>query len=83
MEVAKSFRMKVTNKGQVTIPPAMRKKHGLGLQCEVEFIDQPNGVLVVRVGKLSRGKRAVAALLRGGKVKGRTEDWLGMTRGDE
>jgi len=46
--------MKVTNKGQVTIPPAMRKKHGLRPQCEVEFIDQPNGVLVVRVGKLSR-----------------------------
>ena len=74
--------MKITTKGQVTIPPAMRKKHGLLPQCPVEFIDQADGVLIVRAGKPSRGKRALATLLRGGKVKGRTDDWLRMTRGD-
>ena len=75
--------MKMTSKGQVTIPPAMRKKHGLKPPCEVEFIDRPNGVLVVKAGKFSHGKEVVSTLLRGGKVNGRTCDWLRLTRGDE
>ena len=73
--------MRVTSKGQVTIPPELRKRHGLLPRREVEFVDQPNGVLVVKAGKLRRGKRVVAALLRGGKVKGDTESWLRLTRG--
>jgi bifunctional DNA-binding transcriptional regulator/antitoxin component of YhaV-PrlF toxin-antitoxin module len=73
--------VKITGKGQVTIPPAMRKKHGLLPQREVEFVDQPNGVLVVKASKLSRGKRVLATLLRGGRVKGDTESWLRLTRG--
>ena len=73
--------MKVTNKGQVTIPSELRKRHGLLPRHEVEFVDQPNGVLVVKAGKLTRGKRVLAALLRGGKVKGDTESWLHLTRG--
>ena len=44
-------------------------------------MDQPNGVLVVKAGKLTRGKRVLAALLRGGKVKGDTKGWLRLTRG--
>ena len=73
--------MKMTSKGQVTIPPVMRKKHGLQPSCDVEIIDQPNGVLVVKAGRPLRGKRVVAALLRGGKVDGRTDDWLRLSRG--
>lgn len=73
--------VKITGKGQVTIPPAMRKKHGLLPQRKVEFVDQPNGVLVVKASKLSRGKRVLATLLRGGRVKGDTESWLRLTRG--
>ena len=37
--------MKVTNKGQVTIPPHLRRRHGLLPRREVEFVDQPDGVL--------------------------------------
>ena len=79
--VGQSVCVKVSGKGQVTIPPAMRKKHGLLPQHEVEFVDQPDGVLVVKASKLSRGKRVLAALLRGGRVKGDTESWLRLTRG--
>src|SRR5438105_1268993 len=43
--------MKVTDKGQVTIPPELRKRHGLLPRHEVEFVDQPDGVLVVKAGK--------------------------------
>jgi len=73
--------VKMTRTGQVTIPPAMRRKHGLLAQAEVELVDQPDGVLVVKAATSSRGKRVLAALLRGGKIKGRTEDWLELTRG--
>jgi hypothetical protein len=34
-----------------------------------------------KAGKLTRGKRALAALLRGGKIKGDTGSWLRLTRG--
>lgn len=72
--------MKITSKGQITIPSALRQKHGLLPQREIELVDQPDGVLVVKAGRLSRGKRVVAALLRGGTIKGRTEEWLRLTR---
>ena len=74
--------MRITTKGQVTIPLAIRKKHGLLGACTVEVIDHADGVLVVRAGRRVRGKRALATLLRGGKVKARTEDWLRLTRGE-
>jgi len=73
--------MRITSKGQVTIPPALRKRHGLLPRHEVEFVDQPDSVLVVRAGRLTRGKRVLAALLSGGKVKGDTQSWLRLTRG--
>ena len=50
--LSQSVCVKITGKGQVTIPPAMRKKHGLLPQREVEFVDQPDGVLVVKANKL-------------------------------
>lgn len=73
--------VKITRTGQVTIPPAMRRKHGLLAEVEVELVDKPDGVLVIKASTNSRGKRALASLLRGGKIKGRTKDWLRLTRG--
>jgi bifunctional DNA-binding transcriptional regulator/antitoxin component of YhaV-PrlF toxin-antitoxin module len=76
-----TIRVKITRSGQVTIPPAMRRKHGLLARAEVELVDQPDGVLVVKATTTSRGKRVLATLLRGGKIKSRTKDWLRLTRG--
>jgi AbrB family looped-hinge helix DNA binding protein len=76
-----NYGVKITRTGQVTIPPAMRRKHGLRAQAEVELVDQPDGVLVVKAASNPRGKRVLASLLRGAKIKGRTEDWLRLTRG--
>jgi bifunctional DNA-binding transcriptional regulator/antitoxin component of YhaV-PrlF toxin-antitoxin module len=75
--------MRVTGKGQITIPPAMRKKHGLFPRAEVELVDRPEGILVVKAAKLTGGKRVLNTLLNGGKIRGRTRDWLKLTRGDE
>jgi bifunctional DNA-binding transcriptional regulator/antitoxin component of YhaV-PrlF toxin-antitoxin module len=81
VKLSQSVCVKITGKGQVTIPPAMRKKHGLLPRREVEFVDRPDGVLVVKASKLSRGRRVLATLLRGGKIRGDTESWLRLTRG--
>jgi len=75
--------VKVTSKGQVTIPLAMRRKHGLAARCPVELIDRPEGVLIMKAGRRPRGRQILATLLRGGKVRGSTADWLRLTRGDE
>lgn len=74
--------MKVTGKGQVTIPRDMRRRHGLLPHREIEILDQPDGILIVKAGKPSPGKRAVAVLLLGGRIKARTHDWLRLTRGE-
>ncbi|HWF19788.1 MAG TPA: AbrB/MazE/SpoVT family DNA-binding domain-containing protein [Verrucomicrobiae bacterium] len=73
--------MKMTDKGEITIPAAMRRKHGLLPRSEVRLVDQPDGVLIVKAEKVSRGKRVLTTLLRGGRVKGTTETWLRSTRG--
>ena len=74
--------MRISGEGQVTIPAAMRRKHGLVPHTKLGLIDRPDGVLVVRAFKPSRGKQVLSALLRGGRIKGRTEDWLRLTRGE-
>jgi hypothetical protein len=58
----------------------MRRKHGLLAQVEVNLVDQPDGVLVVKAATNGRGKNALTTMLRGGKIKGRTKDWLRLTR---
>lgn len=73
--------MKITGKGQVTIPPHLGKKHGLKPGADVQFLDQPNGVLIVKAAPTSNGQRVVETLLQGGVMKGRTEQWLRLTRG--
>jgi len=34
-----------------------------------------------KIVKPTRGKKVLATLLRGGKIKGRTQNWLQFTRG--
>ena len=75
------MRVKITRTGQVTIPAALRRKHGLLAQAEVELVDQPNGVFVAKSAETTRGKGVLATMLRGGAIKGRTKDWLRLTRG--
>ena len=44
--------MKMMSKGQVTLPPGLRKKHGLRPRGEVDSVDKPDGVFEVHAGKL-------------------------------
>lgn len=40
--------MKITSKGQVTIPQSIREQAGLLPNCEVEFTLRPNGDVVLK-----------------------------------
>ena len=40
--------MKITSKGQVTIPKAIRKRYGFRPNTEVEFVEEGNTVKLVK-----------------------------------
>lgn len=74
--------MRVTEKGQVTIPKALRDELGIGAGTEVSFEREGDAVLVRKVSDRTRG-RAVVERLRGrGDVRLSTDEILAMTRGD-
>lgn len=58
--------MKLTQKGQVTIPGDMRKRYGLRTGCEVEFEAMDGGVLIRPASHLQAERMAKAiASVRG------------------
>jgi AbrB family looped-hinge helix DNA binding protein len=69
--------MRVTSKGQVTIPQTVRKKLGITPYSEVEFVEQGDRVYLL---KKSDGGRFRA--LRGiATVKMSTDEIMALTRG--
>lgn len=78
--------MKVTTKGQVTIPKAIRDEFGFLPGTEVEFVEQEGEILVRRVaGDRGRGRRIVEHLRRasGGDIRMSTEEIMRLTRGED
>ena len=49
--------------------------------AELRELSRKLNRLAQKPAKIARGKRVLAALLRGGKVKGDTASWLRLTRG--
>jgi len=77
--------MRITSKGQVTIPQAIREKLGLLPETEVEFAVEGNAVKIVRAKKskkLSRGERIVRRIQGSGTGKLTTDEIMAMTRGE-
>lgn len=78
--------MRVTSKGQVTIPVEIREKLGLVEGSEVEFEISGRVVRMRKVrpadGKHGRGKSVVARLRGKGTVRMSTDEILALTRGD-
>ena len=79
--------MRVTSKGQVTIPQAIREAVGLLPNTEVEFVYDGEFVYLVKADaprKPTRGERAVAALrAQGHAFSMSTDELLALTRGDD
>lgn len=77
--------MKITTKGQVTIPVEIRERLGFLPHTEVEFevVDGEAAIMRKATGDRPRG-RAVVDQLRGrGTVRMSTDEILALTRDDE
>lgn len=78
--------MRITSKGQVTIPQAIREKAGLLPNTEVEFVLERGTVRLIKVDPKRHGRRAEQLLQRlKGSAKGvalTTDQILAHTRGD-
>ena len=75
--------MRITSKGQVTIPQAIRDRLGLLPETEVEFRVEGRAVRIVKVRARGTGRgRSVVGRLRGSaSVKMTTDEILALTRG--
>ena len=78
--------MRITTKGQVTIPVEIREKLGLLPNSEVEFEIVGNAVRMRKVRRVRdarrRGKSIVQRLRGRGSVRMSTDAILALTRGE-
>lgn len=77
--------MRITSKGQVTIPLAIREAAGLLPHTEVEFQFDGETVRIVPAGtpkQPTRGERLVAHMTGRGVNRMTTEEIMALTRGD-
>jgi AbrB family looped-hinge helix DNA binding protein len=73
--------MRVTTKGQVTIPQPIREKLGIGPSSEVDFVEAKGKVYLVKK-KRSGPERNRFKKVRGiASVRMSTEEILNLTRG--
>jgi antitoxin PrlF len=78
--------MKITSKGQVTIPKEIRDEFGLLPGTEVEFIGEAGKITVRKLeGSHNRGRAIVERLenASGGDIDLSTEEIMRMTRGED
>jgi AbrB family looped-hinge helix DNA binding protein len=78
--------MRITSKGQVTIPKGIRDAFGLLPGTEVQFVVEGEQVKVRKLeGDRRRGREIVERLRNasGGDIKMSTEEIMRMTRGED
>ncbi|HEX8689609.1 MAG TPA: AbrB/MazE/SpoVT family DNA-binding domain-containing protein [Solirubrobacterales bacterium] len=77
--------MKITSKGQVTIPKQLREEFGLLPGSEVEFVPGEGEIRVRKaVGGRKRGEEVVAHLREAGKnYTMTTDEVMRLTRGED
>jgi AbrB family looped-hinge helix DNA binding protein len=76
--------MRITSKGQVTIPQEIREKAGLLPGTEVEFLLSGKKVLIRKESSgNNRGRRLLAALAGKGDVRMTTDQIMALTRGKD
>ena len=74
--------MRVTTKGQVTIPQHIREKLIISPSSEVDFVEENNRVYIVK-RKNTENSKSIFRNLRGiSTVKMTTEEIMALTRGE-
>jgi AbrB family looped-hinge helix DNA binding protein len=73
--------MKITSKGQVTIPQEIRERYGLLPGTEVEFEVEGDSVLIRKArGRKRRGRRLVEQMRGRATVRLSTDEIMALTR---
>jgi antitoxin PrlF len=75
--------MRITSKGQVTIPQSIREQMGLLPDTEVEFVVDGNAVRIMKVESSkgeSRGQRLLRHLRGRATVSMSTDEIMALTR---
>jgi AbrB family looped-hinge helix DNA binding protein len=75
--------MRMTSKGQVTIPQELRERYALGPGAEVEVVPTEDGALVRRVTHADDGSRLVARLRDRADGGLTADEVLRLTRGED
>lgn len=76
--------MRITSKGQVTVPAWIRRQLGLHEGADVEFVVDGNTVRIVRAeGSETRGQRMARRLRGRGSSGMSTEELMELLRGDD
>ena len=74
--------MRVTSKGQVTIPREIRQRAGLLPQTEVEFVILDGQVVIRKAAARTRGDAVVGHLRGRGDVTMTTDEIMSLTRSE-
>jgi len=75
--------MRVTTKGQVTIPQHIRQKLGITPATEVDFVEEKGRVYLVKLKGKNVAKRKLAKLRGVATVKMTTDEIMALTRGGQ
>ena len=75
--------MRVTTKGQVTIPKHIREKLGITPATEVDFIEEDGRAYLVKQKGAKAATRRFAKLRGVATVKMTTEEIMALTRADK
>jgi len=74
--------MRVTTKGQVTIPQHIREKMGITPATEVDFVEEGERVFLVKRKEKKAATRKFAKLRGVATVKMTTDEIMALTRSD-
>jgi AbrB family looped-hinge helix DNA binding protein len=78
--------MRITSKGQVTIPQAVRERTGLLPNTDVDFVIDGEDVRIIKVVSGRRPSRGAAAVRRlrtaGGRIHMTTDEIMAFTRNE-
>ncbi len=75
--------MRITEKGQITIPQEIREKYGFLPESEIQFVEEKGAVYLSKVPeKKSRGKKLIEQMRNKATVKLSTEQIMKLTRGE-
>ena len=79
---AEDILMRITERGQVTIPKALRERYGITPAVELELLEKVEGILIVKKAEVSPLRRFVGKASAKGLPR-TTDEFIRRVRGGE